>query len=92
MQKESGGNWAKIYELWLNECPLQMFRLSPRAINLKFSEYTKDSQTGGGNKNYNRMVDQVMELSTTYAMIPGDSKENKKRRANGVDEGMKDEN
>lgn len=32
------------------------------------------------------MVDQIMELSTTYAMIPGEAKEGKKRKTTGLEE------
>lgn len=57
-----------------------MFRLSPKKINQLFWEYTKGSQSANGNRNYNKMVDQIMELSTTYAMIPGETKQNKRKK------------
>ena len=63
-----------------------MFRLSPRKINQLFWEYTKGSQSASINRNYNQMVDQIMELSTTYAMIPGETKQNHKRKKNLISE------
>jgi hypothetical protein len=55
-----------------------MFKLSPREINLSYSRYTKNCQQSTRSKNYNHLVDQIMELSTTYAMIPGEVRENKR--------------
>jgi hypothetical protein len=62
-----------------------MFRLSPRTINEVYAQYTRNCQKVSTTKNYNKMVDQIMELSTTYSMIPGDSRDPKKKR-NGMAE------
>jgi len=56
-----------------------MFKLSPRVINTLYSQFTRDCQQIEQIKNYNRMVDNILELSTTYSMIPGESKVSKKR-------------
>lgn len=60
-----------------------MFKLSPRAVNQLYSTYSRNCQQTCEPKNYNKMVDQIMELSTSYSMIPaGEPKEAKRKRPN----------
>ena len=82
-QCESGGRWAELYEEWLLECPREMFTLSPRRVNRLYSEMSRDCQQRPHAKDYNHMVDQILELSTTYSMIPAEHKaqEKGKKRA-----------
>lgn len=79
LEGESSGDWERIFQEWLKTCPSEMFKLSPRVINTLYSQFTRDCQQIEQIKNYNRMVDNILELSTTYSMIPGESKVSKKR-------------
>jgi hypothetical protein len=75
---EAGGEWESTYEEWVRLLPSELFKLSPRAINTIFRNYSRDCLKVVHSKNYNCMVDRILELSTTYSMIPGEVKHKKK--------------
>jgi hypothetical protein len=77
---ESEGLWESVYEEWVKNLPSEIFNLSPRAINTIYNNYTRDCQKSSLSKNYNAMVDRILELSTTYSMMPGEVKQPKKGR------------
>lgn len=70
LEGESGGEWERVFQEWLRACPPEIFRLSPRALNAMYSAFTRDCQIVSPTKNYNRMVDSILQLSTTYSMMP----------------------
>lgn len=72
---QTEGEWDPVYEEWLKICPTEMFNLSPRDINTLFTNYAKDCQQNPLSKNYNTMVDRILQLSTTYSMMPGEVKQ-----------------
>lgn len=84
--EETSGEWEYIYEEWLKTCQVEIFRISPRAINTLYSQFSKDCQKNNSAKNYNCMVDRILELSTTYSMMPGDSKQGKSKKKRTLNE------
>lgn len=55
-----------------------MFKLSPREINSIYCRYTRNAQKPSASKDFNTMVDKILELSTTYSMMAGEGKQTKK--------------
>ena len=45
--------------------------MAPREINQLYSKYSRNCQEFSNKKDYNSLVDTIIELSTTYSIIPG---------------------
>lgn len=73
--------WDTLYNLWLKECPVNTFNISPREINAIYNGYSKDCQVMEHKKNYNSIVDKILELSSTYTMMPASKKKLQKGEA-----------
>ena len=50
--------------------------ISPRELNRIYTNYSKNCQNRTQKKNYNEMVDNIIDLSITYSIIPAKKNEN----------------
>lgn len=60
----------KVYDLWRANNEKQLFNISPRELNSIYSEFSRNSEKKVYKKDYNEMVDKILELSTTYSIMP----------------------
>lgn len=62
-------SFMKNYEAWVKLHTIAMFTITPREINQIYGRYSKGSQEIETKKDYNDMVDKIMDLSATYSMM-----------------------
>lgn len=62
-------NFMKSYEAWVKLHTLSVFTITPREINQIYGQYSKGCQEIETKKDYNDMVDKIMDLSATYSMM-----------------------